>query len=48
VVHVSTAYSHCNLSDIDEVFYEPAITADRIISVVQSLDEDTLNAITPM
>lgn len=48
VVHVSTAFSHCNLSDIDEEFYDPPITADRIISVVQNLDENTLTTITPM
>jgi fatty acyl-CoA reductase len=48
VVHVSTAYSFCNLSYIGEEFYDPPITADRLISVVDSLDENTLTAITPM
>jgi fatty acyl-CoA reductase len=48
VVHVSTAYSHCSLSDIDEEFYDPPITGDKIISVVENLDENMLTAITPM
>jgi len=47
VVHVSTAFSYCYRSDIGEVFYEPPITGDRIVKIVDSLDDNTLTAITP-
>jgi fatty acyl-CoA reductase len=47
VVHVSTAYSHCNLSYISEEFYDSPITGEKIINVVESLDENTLTVITP-
>ncbi|XP_012270707.1 fatty acyl-CoA reductase wat-like [Orussus abietinus] len=48
VVHVSTAYSNCNRRDIDEKFYEPPITGDNAIKLVQSLNDDKLDAITPI
>ncbi|XP_024936806.1 fatty acyl-CoA reductase wat isoform X2 [Cephus cinctus] len=47
VIHVSTAYSNCNLREIDEKFYSPPITGDNIIRLVQSLNEEKLDAITP-
>lgn len=45
-MHVSTAYSNCNRREIDEKFYEPPMTGDDILQLVESLPENKLNAIT--
>ena len=47
VVHVSTAYSHCYRSDINEEFYDAPMTCDRVIKLTEYLDENTLATITP-
>ncbi|XP_063392481.1 fatty acyl-CoA reductase wat-like isoform X1 [Cydia fagiglandana] len=47
MVHISTAYSNCTLSEIDEVFYESPIPGDKLIDLAESLDEKTINSITP-
>ncbi|OXU23344.1 hypothetical protein TSAR_015220 [Trichomalopsis sarcophagae] len=46
IIHVSTAYSNCIRGDINEKFYEPPITGDNAIKLVQSLDDKKLDAIT--
>ncbi|CAG9770822.1 unnamed protein product [Ceutorhynchus assimilis] len=49
-LYVSTAFSNCLLSrqTVDEVFYEPPMTADKLLSLVDSLDDDQLGKITDM
>lgn len=52
IVHVSTAYSNCPLSVIDEKFYEPQCDPYRMIELAekvdrQEFDEDTLITLTP-
>lgn len=47
-VHVSTAYANCPRKDIDEKVYETPITADKLMSIVDTLDEQQLEAITPL
>lgn len=52
IVHVSTAYSNCPLSVIDEKFYEPQCDPYRMIELAEKVDrkefdEDTLITLTP-
>lgn len=47
LVHVSTAFAHCNMRYIKEQFYSSAMTADNAFKLTQCLDENTLNALTP-
>ncbi|XP_021923841.1 fatty acyl-CoA reductase wat-like isoform X2 [Zootermopsis nevadensis] len=47
VVHVSTAFSHCHRTSIDEEFYDPPTTGERIVQLVEKLDDNTLTTITP-
>lgn len=46
-VHVSTAYSNCPRSEIEERFYPPPMTAKQILELVELLPEDKLDLITP-
>lgn len=46
-VYVSTAFSHCVRSDIAEEFYEPPITGERLMTLVDACSEEFLNKITP-
>ncbi|XP_054720630.1 putative fatty acyl-CoA reductase CG5065 [Uloborus diversus] len=46
-VHVSTAYSYCNRSDIDEVVYPEKIAPQKVIELAQWMDDDLLESITP-
>ncbi|XP_021936348.1 fatty acyl-CoA reductase wat-like [Zootermopsis nevadensis] len=47
VVHVSTVFSHCNRPSIDEEFYDPPTTVERIVQLVEILDDNNLATITP-
>ncbi|KAJ8921126.1 hypothetical protein NQ315_013596 [Exocentrus adspersus] len=47
VVHVSTAFSNCNRKVIDEAFYESPISGEKLITLVECLDDEKLEAITP-
>lgn len=52
IVHVSTAYSNCPLSVIDEKFYEPQCDPRQMIELAEKVDrnefdEDTLITLTP-
>ncbi|KAJ3651400.1 hypothetical protein Zmor_017446 [Zophobas morio] len=44
-VYVSTAFSNCVRLDIKEEFYEPPLTPEKFLAVVNSLDEDILDDI---
>ncbi|KAJ8688431.1 hypothetical protein QAD02_024226 [Eretmocerus hayati] len=46
IIHVSTAYSNCNRMDIDEKFYEPPLSGDNAIKLVQTLNDEKLDAVT--
>ncbi|KAL4711300.1 hypothetical protein ACJJTC_019141 [Scirpophaga incertulas] len=47
VLHISTAYSNCTSSTIEEKFYESPISGDKLIDLVEAIDEKTVNNITP-
>ena len=41
-VHISTAFSHCVLNHIEEIYYEPPADPEKILSLVEILDDDSL------
>lgn len=47
VVHVSTAFAHCNRSYIQERFYNSPLSGDNACKLGECLDEQTLNTLTP-
>ncbi|XP_076255528.1 putative fatty acyl-CoA reductase CG5065 [Rhynchophorus ferrugineus] len=47
LVHVSTAYCNCDRSEVKELIYPPPIGPDQIVSVVEALDEELVDALTP-
>lgn len=48
LVHVSTAYSNCDRKQVDEVFYEPPIEADKLIDMAQWMQPEMLDEISPV
>ncbi|KOX80980.1 hypothetical protein WN51_00898 [Melipona quadrifasciata] len=46
-VHVSTAYANCPLDLIEEKVYEAPIDGDKLITVVEYMDEKLIDEITP-
>lgn len=44
-VLVSTAYSNCQQSRIEERFYEPPVDPQLLIAITEGLKSDVLNAI---
>ncbi|XP_044264672.1 fatty acyl-CoA reductase wat-like isoform X2 [Tribolium madens] len=46
-LYVSTVYSNCPHSHIREDFYEPGMKAENLLTLVESVDEDVLNGMTP-
>ncbi|XP_017856195.1 PREDICTED: putative fatty acyl-CoA reductase CG5065 [Drosophila arizonae] len=47
LVHVSTAFAHCNMRYIQEKFYSGPMTGDNACKLTECLDEHTLNTLTP-
>ncbi|XP_054266767.1 putative fatty acyl-CoA reductase CG5065 isoform X1 [Macrosteles quadrilineatus] len=45
-VHVSTAYCNCDRSEVHEVVYAPPADPEKIMQLVESLDEDILDSMT--
>ncbi|KAL2711651.1 fatty acyl-CoA reductase wat-like isoform X2 [Vespula squamosa] len=45
--YLSTAFSHCIYGKIEEKFYEPPLKAENIIELMEILNDDQLNFITP-
>jgi len=45
-VHVSTAYSNCDLSHIEEKVYPPPVDPKKLIEALEWMDDDTLNSMT--
>lgn len=46
-IHVSTAYANCNRREIEEKFYKPAISGEEATRLAETLDEKTLDTMTP-
>jgi hypothetical protein len=47
-VHFSTAYSNCTMKEIGERFYTPPLRWTDLTQLIDSLDERTIEMITPM
>ncbi|XP_034946741.1 fatty acyl-CoA reductase wat-like [Chelonus insularis] len=47
VVHIGTAFSMCVNKFIDEVFYKTLLGADDLLTIIDILDDPTLEHITP-
>ncbi|RVE50678.1 hypothetical protein evm_004710 [Chilo suppressalis] len=47
VVHISTAYSNCTSDVIEERFYDSIMPGEKLIDLVETMDENTINNITP-
>ncbi|XP_046475512.1 fatty acyl-CoA reductase wat-like isoform X1 [Neodiprion pinetum] len=47
-VHISTAYSNCVRQSIDEKFYPPPIDSDKLLDLVEILDDASLEHLTPV
>ena len=48
IIHVSTAYTHCPLSTIDEKFYTPPIDSAKMLSLTDCTSDKLLETITPV
>ena len=46
-VHVSTAYSNCNRTAIEEVIYPTLKTPDAVLDLVRGMTEEEASAVTP-
>ncbi|KAF7391375.1 hypothetical protein HZH66_009855 [Vespula vulgaris] len=46
-VHVSTAFANCLHNPIEERFYDPPIDSDKLIDLMDCMDEKLLDDITP-
>ncbi|XP_063960794.1 fatty acyl-CoA reductase 1-like isoform X2 [Lytechinus pictus] len=46
--HVSTAYSNCDQSTIEEIVYPPPIDPYKILDAAEWMSEDMMEALTPM
>ncbi|XP_054002362.1 fatty acyl-CoA reductase wat-like [Hylaeus anthracinus] len=47
-VHISTAFSHCISKSIDEVYYDVPIDGDKLLKLLDILNDDILQQITPI
>lgn len=47
IIHVSTAYSNCHLSKVDEKFYDYPIGYDHMEDIISKLDDNAIEEITP-
>ncbi|XP_076298588.1 fatty acyl-CoA reductase 2-like [Lasioglossum baleicum] len=47
LIYVSTAFSNCLNKTIDEIHYPPPIDADKLITLIDCLDDDRLLAAEP-
>lgn len=45
-VHVSTAYANCDFSHIEETVYKPAVEPQKIIDVLEWMDDETVELFT--
>ncbi|CAH1164707.1 unnamed protein product [Phaedon cochleariae] len=47
LVHVSTAYCNCDRYEVKETVYAPSIGPDQVTQLVEALDEDLVDSLTP-
>jgi fatty acyl-CoA reductase len=47
VVHASTAYANCDLSETEERVYKPPVQPDKLIETTEWMSDDMLEAVTP-
>ncbi|XP_043477414.1 fatty acyl-CoA reductase wat-like isoform X1 [Leptopilina heterotoma] len=47
-VHISTAFAHCISKDIDEKFYPPPMDVNKLLSLLDLLDDEQLEYLTPL
>ncbi|KAB0791554.1 hypothetical protein PPYR_03354 [Photinus pyralis] len=47
LIHVSTAYCNCDRSKVEEKIYASALEPGQVITVVDSLDENLVDTLTP-
>ena len=47
LIHVSTAYANCNLSEINEILYPTPCKPQQLIDSVEWMNDDILETITP-
>lgn len=47
IIHVSTAYSNCHLSKVEEKFYDYPIGYDHLEEIISKLDDNAIEEITP-
>lgn len=47
VMHISTAYSNCHLRFIEEKFYKYPFRSDDLSRLIDKLDDQSLENITP-
>lgn len=46
-IHVSTAYANCPQSVIEEKFYDPPMDSDKLIALVECVEDKLAEDITP-
>lgn len=46
-IYVSTAYSNCTNTKIEEKFYEAPMSYEKLLEIVDLLDEEHLELLTP-
>lgn len=47
-VYISTAFCNCVHNEIDEVFYPPPIDSEKLLHLVEILDDAALDHLTPV
>lgn len=47
IVHASTAYANCDLSETEEKIYNPPIQPKQMISAIEWMDDEMLKSLTP-
>ncbi|KOC64230.1 Putative fatty acyl-CoA reductase [Habropoda laboriosa] len=47
-VHVSTAFAHCTHTLINEIHYKDSIDGDKFLTLVDAMDDEKLEKITPI
>uniref|UniRef100_A0A6G1SDH4 Fatty acyl-CoA reductase n=1 Tax=Aceria tosichella TaxID=561515 RepID=A0A6G1SDH4_9ACAR len=48
LVHVSTAYSNCNRNQVDEIFYDTPIDANKLIDMANWMNPELLEKLCPL
>lgn len=46
-MHVSTAYANCPYNYVEERVYDPPMEAEKLVTLIECLDEKLVDEITP-